>query len=125
MILWLGSALIDTYEGEEGELNYFGKLLPTVYFLGVRIDGSERAGAFSERNSKSISENGLTSPSYNFCTAPMQSKELEPVPIQVDLSVHWFRLAAELIVKLLCVRLIAALDAILKNVETMARRQET
>ena len=117
----LSSALIDTYEGEGG-LKYFGKLLPTVYFLGVRMDGSERAGAFSERNSKSISENGLTSLSYSFCTAPMQSKELEPVPIQAGLSVHWLPLATELIVTLLCGSLIAALDALLKNVETVARR---
>lgn len=124
MSLCLSSALIDTYGGE-GELRYFGKLSPTVYFLGVRIDGSERAGAFSERNSKSISENGLTSLSYNFCTAPMQSKELEPVPIQAELSVHWLPLATEFIVRLRCGRLIAALDALLKNVETMARRQKT
>ncbi len=96
-----------------------------MYFLGVRIDGNERAGAFSERNSKSISENGLTSLSYNFCTAPMQSKELEPVPIQAGLSVHWLPLATELIVRLLCGMFIAALDASFKNVEMMARRQET
>ena len=59
-----------------------------MYFLGVRIDGSERAGAFSERNSKSVSENDFTSELYRFCTAPMQSIEVEPVPIQVALLVH-------------------------------------
>lgn len=88
-----------------------GKDLPTVYFLGVRIDGSERAGAFGERNSKSKSENGLTSALYSFCTAPMQSIELDPVPIHVELSVHWLPLAAELIVKFPCGKLIAALNA--------------
>lgn len=84
-----------------------------MYFLGVRIDGSERAGAFAERNSKSVSENGLTSALYSFCTAPMQSTELEPVPIQVELSVHWLPFAA----KLPCVGFIAALDTTLSNVE--------
>ena len=38
-----------------------GENLPTVYFLGVRIDGSERTGALWETNSKSISVNVLTS----------------------------------------------------------------
>ena len=38
-----------------------GENLPTVYLLGVRIDGSERTGAFAETNSKSVSENALTS----------------------------------------------------------------
>lgn len=108
--------------GEEGGRK-IGEDLPTVYFLGVRIDGSERAGAFSERNSKSMSENDFTSPLYNFCTAPMQSVELEPVPIQVELSVHWLLLDAELIVKLPCGRIIATLDTMSKNVENMTRRR--
>ena len=54
----------------------------------------------------------------------MQSVELEPVPNQVELSVHWLLLTAELVVKLAWGRLIAAADAMLENVETMRRRRE-
>ena len=96
-----------------------------MYFLGVRIDGSERTGAFRETNSKSISENALTSWLYSFCTAPMQSIELDPVPIHVELSVHWLLLAAGLVVKLAWGRVIAAADAMLQIVETKRRRRET
>ena len=55
----------------------------------------------------------------------MQSVELEPVPFQVKLSVHWLRLATESIVKLLCGRLIATPEAMLKHVVKRTRRQET
>lgn len=95
-----------------------------MYFLGVRIDGSERAGAFSERNSKSISENVLTSALYSLCTALMQSIELKPVPIHDELSVHCLPLATEIIVKFPCVKFIAALDAIFENVEKMKKRRK-
>lgn len=54
----------------------------------------------------------------------MQSVELEPVPNQVELSVHWLLLTTELVVKLAWGRLIAAADAMLENVETMRRRRE-
>ena len=81
-----------------------------MYFLGVSIDGTERLGALADRNSKSKSENALTSESYNFCTAPMQSVKMEPVPIHVGLSVHWLPFSRKLVVKLRCGRLTAALD---------------
>lgn len=90
----------------------------------MRIDGSERAGAFWERNSKSISEKVLTSASYKFCTAPMQSIDLGPVPTQVELSVHCFPLVAEFIVKLPCASFIAGLDAIFERIEKIKRRQK-
>ena len=100
-----------------------GENLPTVYFLGVRIDGSERTGALWETNSKSMSVNVLTSWLYNFCTAPMQSIELDPVPIHVKLSVHWLLLPAKMFVMLAWGRIIAAADAMLQNVEKMTRKE--
>ena len=90
----------------------------------MRIDGRERAGAFSERNSKSMSENVETSVLYSRRTALMQSIELEPVPIHVELSVHCLPLAAELSVKFPFGRVIAALDAIFVNVEKMNKRRK-
>lgn len=95
-----------------------------MYFLGVRIDGSERAGAFGERNSKSMSENRFTSESYSLCIAPMQSTEVEPVPIQVGLSVHWLPFALKLVVRLPSVMLIAALQAKLKKTEKRTKRRK-
>lgn len=53
----------------------------------------------------------------------MQSIELDPVPIHVELSVHWLLLSAELFVTLAWGRLIAAADAMLQNVEEITRKE--
>lgn len=95
-----------------------------MYFLGVRIAGSERAGTFAERNSKSISEKVLTSALYNRCTAPMQSIEVGPVPIHAELSVHWLLRSADSIVESPCDTPRTALDTIFRNAEKMMRRPE-
>lgn len=52
----------------------------------------------------------------------MQSIEVEPVPIQVDMSVHCLEFAAGLVVKLRLGKLTAALDAMLKHVVIMINR---
>ena len=53
----------------------------------------------------------------------MQSIELDPVPVHVELSVHWLLLPAELFVTLAGGRLIAAADAMLQNVEKIMREE--
>ena len=91
--------------------------LPAVYFLGVRIEGKERAGAFWERNSKSESEKCLTSASCNFCTAAMQSIDVDPEPTHVGLSVQWLPFATELIEELPLCMFKAAPNAMFMTVE--------
>ena len=53
----------------------------------------------------------------------MQSIELDPVPIHVELSVHWLLLPAKMFVMLAWGRIIAAADAMLQNVEKMTRKE--
>ena len=88
------------------------------------MDGKERAGAFCERNSKSVSENSFTSVLYRFCTAPIQSIEVVPEPIHEALSVQWLLFAAESMVKLPCGMPITALDTMLMKMDGMTKRRK-
>ena len=72
-----------------------------------------------------MSEKDFTSESYSLFIAPMQSAEVEPVPIQVGLSVHWLTFALKLAVRLPSVMLIAALQAKLKMTEKRMERRKT